>query len=208
MHEEVFNRVESIITKLSGVISAKIIFDNKDLIEIHVLTNKSRSPKQISRDIQSIYAATTGEILNHKIISIAQIDDGHSFRDMGRVILEKISFQDTFENDTYITVSTKLDGKIEEGVRFGILSKRNLFRMIVEATIDSVEKLVNIDNKIVFEDCECHVVAKENVFIVGVSMLTKTGENLLIGSAINRGNEREAVVRATLDAINRRLSTN
>lgn len=208
MNAEKYREVEVMITKLFGVISSKIIFDEDKLEEIHVLTNKSRSPKQISRDIQSLYAATTGDVLNHKIVSIAQIEDGHKTQCIGRIILEKIAFENTFESDAEITVYTKLNDKIESGIRHGIPSKRNLSRMIVEATVESVEKLLHMDSKIVFEDCEHMLMAKEDVLLVAVSIISKAGDELLIGSAINKGNEREAIVRATLDALNRRFGTN
>lgn len=204
---EKFTKVEAMISKLFGVISSKIIYEEDKLKEIHVLTNKSRSPKQISRDIQSLYAATTGEVVSHKIISIAQIEEGHTSKYFGRIILEKISFENTFESDAEIVVYTKLDGKVESGVRSGIPSKRNLSRMIVEATVESVEKLTNMDQQIVFEDCEHVIIAKDDVIVVAVSIISKVREDLLIGSAINKGNEREAIVRATLDALNRRLGT-
>lgn len=208
MSLEKYTKVESMITKLYGVISSKIICEEEELKEIHVLTNKSRSPKQISRDIQSLYAATQGQVLNHKIISIAQIEDGHTSSSCGRVVLEKISFENTFESDAEILVSTSLDGKIESGIRSGVASKRNLSRMIVEATVDSVEKLLHTDNKIVFEDCEHIIIAKDDVLVVAVSLINKSGEDLLIGTAVNKGNEREAIVRATLDALNRRIGRN
>lgn len=198
--------LEGIINRLSGVISSKIIHEEGEVSEIHVLTNKSRSPKQISRDIQSSYAASTGGVLDHKIISIAQIDDGFNSREIGRMVLDRISYRNGFDGTAEIVVAIRLDDRVAEGSRDGVPSKRNLHRMIVEAALDAIESLIDLDEKIVYEDYEQVRISKEDVAMVAVCILSGRREELLIGTAKIKGDEREATVRATLDALNRKLS--
>ena len=49
-------------------------------------------------------------------------------------------------------------------------------------------------------------IAKTNVVVVAVTCVDKNGEQLLIGSSMNLGDIKEAVVKATLDAVNRRIA--
>lgn len=50
--------MELLVEKLEGIISVKFIADNDgELEEIHVLSDKVKSPKQLSRDIQSAISA-------------------------------------------------------------------------------------------------------------------------------------------------------
>ena len=72
-----FNSIEEyqeLLSKIPGILNVRIIADadNNTLTEIHVLSNTSRSPKQIARDIQSALLASYNIRMNHKIISIAR----------------------------------------------------------------------------------------------------------------------------------------
>ena len=49
-------------------------------------------------------------------------------------------------------------------------------------------------------------IAKTTVVIVAVTYVDKGGEQLLIGSSMNSEDIKEAVVKATLDAVNRRIT--
>lgn len=62
------------IGKLPGVLNSKLIFDGEDITEVHILSDFSRTPKQLVRDIQSLFMARFNRELDHRIISIAQID--------------------------------------------------------------------------------------------------------------------------------------
>ncbi len=56
------------------------------------------------------------------------------------------------------------------------------------------------------EDVGTLNIAKTNVVVVAVTCVDKNGEQLLIGSSMNLGDIKEAVVKATLDAVNRRIT--
>ena len=43
------------ISKLAGVMSSNVVFEDGEITEIHVLADTSRTPKQIVRDVQSLF---------------------------------------------------------------------------------------------------------------------------------------------------------
>ena len=66
---------QALLNQLPGIINSKIIVDEEgNLIEIHILSDTGRSPKQIVRDVQSALLANNNLKVDHKIISVAQIE--------------------------------------------------------------------------------------------------------------------------------------
>ena len=63
------------LSKIPGVFSANVSEDELgDIAEIHILASTRRNAKQISRDVQSAIAAAFHREVDHRTISIAQID--------------------------------------------------------------------------------------------------------------------------------------
>ena len=65
------------LRKIPGVKSARVVGD-KQLDEIHIVATQDRSPKQIMRDVRSLGAAGFGLDIDHRIVSVAQIEEGGS----------------------------------------------------------------------------------------------------------------------------------
>ena len=65
----------ALLSKIPGVFSANVSEDELgDIAEIHILASTRRNAKQISRDVQSAIAAAFHREVDHRTISIAQID--------------------------------------------------------------------------------------------------------------------------------------
>ncbi|MGI6298907.1 MAG: hypothetical protein ACOX1T_07005 [Saccharofermentanales bacterium] len=74
---ELKSEMDRLFSSLGGVIAARAIFnDDEEIVEIHVLSDLTKSPKQLSRDIQSAAMAAFGLNIDYKLISIAQVDSG------------------------------------------------------------------------------------------------------------------------------------
>ncbi len=199
------DKFEGLIKQLNGVISAKVISGEERFREIHVLTNQKRSPKQISRDIQSIYAATFGESLDHKTVSIAQIEVELPDQNIGRVLLEEVRYQSGTDAFAEATVRLRLDDEVFDGSAKGVNTSRNAQRLVIEATLESLHSLLKVEQRVVLEDVEQVTLAKQNVYNVALCAFDGHREDMYVGSAMVRGDDREALVRATLDALNRRI---
>ena len=50
--------MERDIERLDSIMSCKFVVDGDEVKEIHIVSNGTRPPKQISRDVQSVLIAT------------------------------------------------------------------------------------------------------------------------------------------------------
>jgi len=198
--------LEELINNISDVVSSKVVLNDNEIEEIHVLSSNRRGPKQISRDIQSALSAKFNMInIDYKKISVAQIEDRSNTPSEFRLQVESVQLSMT-GNITEIKVMLAKDNERVEGTARGLGSKNNSYRLVAQATIDCIHKLLNIYDILSVEDVEKIYLAKEQVMIVAVSYISKRTETLMTGTAIIIRDEYETIVKATLDAINRRIS--
>jgi hypothetical protein len=67
--------LEQDLQKIAGVRAARVVGNGDTPAEIHVVSNSSRPPKQIVRDIQSLAASCFDISIDHKIVSVAQLEE-------------------------------------------------------------------------------------------------------------------------------------
>lgn len=202
--KEVINSMEELINRVQSVISSRVVAENNQIAEIHVLADNSRNAKQIARDVQSVLMAEFKVDVNYKIISVAQIEtNGRLFND------ERIAFTNlTFINDGVnleVTVMLTKGSEIYEGTYKGVNTERNKNRIIVNATLKCVSKILPDDHNLILEDVDIYSFAKKRIAVVAVTHATPQNEELLVGSSIVKKDDGEALVKAALDALNRRV---
>src|SRR3954471_10925531 len=70
--------IEKELCRLPAVNAARIVTDEIGRPkELHILASAEKRPKQIARDVQSVVMATFGLEIDHRIISVVQLDKGH-----------------------------------------------------------------------------------------------------------------------------------
>jgi hypothetical protein len=198
--------LQELINDIEGIVSSKVKLDDTgNLVEIHALADKSRNAKQIVRDIQSAVTAKFDLEIDHRIISIAQLScDGVVQRDM-RIVFKGMEVASKgLEIDVRVILSH--GEKDYCGSQKGINTTTSINRTIAQATLKALSDFLNIGEIFVVEDVGTLNIAKTNVVVVAVTCVDKNGEQLLIGSSMNLGDIKEAVVKATLDAVNRRIA--
>jgi len=198
--------VESAICQLRDVISARVVAGEDGAIqEIHVLTESSRPPKQIVRDIESALIAKLGVQIDHKKVSIAQVQ-GSPKLERRRLKFSDVSIS-VNGNRADATVHLSNNGSVYTGASSGHSSAHSQLRLIATATLRAVEDAGAADGAMVIEDLSAGTaLAGRTVVVVVTNMITDRGEDLLSGSSIVKQDLWKAVVNATLDAVNRRLS--
>ncbi|MDI6603714.1 MAG: hypothetical protein QME35_01005 [Thermoanaerobacteraceae bacterium] len=203
--KDVISSMEELINKVQSVISSRVVANNNEITEIHVLSDSSRSAKQIARDVQSALMAEFDIEVNYKIISIAQIDTGGRVYNDSRFI---------FSNCSYMTNGIRAEAAVTlirgsesyEGFSSGINTKRMKYRLLVNAVLDCIAKVITNEHILLLEDVDIFQIAKTNVVVVALTHVTHQYEELLIGSCLVKKDEGEAVVKAALDALNRRIT--
>ncbi|QNO13764.1 hypothetical protein HYG86_02805 [Alkalicella caledoniensis] len=195
--------METYLCKLNSVISAKIVLSNEnEIIELHILADDNRHSKQISRDIQSLLISKFDMDIDHKRISIAQIKGEKVDLKDFRLKIGSIEFS-TIEKRATVKVVLEKDDKVFEGVASGPNTSSNSLKLLGIASLKAVEQFVNCPNTFILEDIKTYNLAGKELIVVGITYLDSSSEQLLSGSAYVHRDIKEAVVKATLDAINR-----
>jgi hypothetical protein len=210
------DEVEGVIGQLREVISAKVVTNQDGAIEeVHVLVSSERSPKQIVRDIESALLAKLGLQIDHRKISVAQVDERQR-EDAAKA--RAAALRGPLQRLRFVDVSIGIEGpmaearvrlardtEIYEGRSSGANSGHNQLRMIAMATLDAVCKSSPSDGVYVLEDISSSILlAGQGVVVAYVNKVTSRGEEHLTGSALVRSDLWKAVVNASLDAVNRR----
>jgi len=204
MEKGTANLVEELVNEIQGVVSARAILDdNGTIVELHVLSNETRNPRQIVRDIETALLVKMGLNIDHKKISVVQFADRED-TEVKRVTLRSIGYK-LNRGLAEVSVSLSLGDIKSEITVSGPNTLQNQIRLVANATISSLRELLGDAIDFVVEDVASLHFARREAVLVGVSMLSTGGEETFIGAAFNRGDIKEAVVRASLDAVNRRL---
>ncbi|MDD4754046.1 MAG: hypothetical protein PHT78_12530 [Desulfitobacteriaceae bacterium] len=205
-----FNLVQSyeaVIKKLRGVLSSRVVLDKEgNFEEIHVLADMERNPKVIVRDIETAFMVSFGISLDHKKVSVVQMAEEQLELggEVARPCLEGIGTS-VSRSKVEAKISLSFKNKLVEGIAGGLNSPFNRMRVVAEAALDALAKLY--EGRVTFA---VDNIAKINfggreIIAVSVFMVTPEVEELLLGTAFVKDDEQEAVGKAALGAVNRKL---
>lgn len=203
MDYQLFN---DIIKKIDGVLYVKSVDAQEKLEEIHIVASMMRSPKQIVRDVESTLLAMFNYRIDRKIISIAQIDTD-IVKETKRIKYEGVSVE---TNGTNMDCKVRLSYKEEEyiGMKSCIKTTINRYKTIAKATIEAIREVVGDLYIFDVQDVLLNTSRGTSFVCVVINIISKNQEEILIGSVVVRDDINEAIAKATLDAINRRISDN
>lgn len=174
--------------------------------EVHIVSDGTRPPKQLVRDIESALLVQLGINLDHKKISVVQFAEKETVPSSLPARLRLNSVRLATEGRTAeAVVSIAAGANCLSGTASGPNTTKNRLRLVALATLDAIEAYRGAE-KFCLEDIQKAGVAGREALMVAVSLVTEKGEEGLIGAAFLSGDDREAAAKATLDAINRRLA--
>ena len=107
--------------------------------------------------------------------------------------------------DVTASVTLSSGTRTATGEARGLASQSGVHRAVAIATLRAVEELIGGVARVELEHLEITPMGTERTVVVLLTMLTPTGSEPLTGAAAVRDDVRQAVIRATLDALNRRL---
>lgn len=207
--------IEAALGQVAEIKAARVVVDHGGAIqEIHVLALPTKQPKQLVRDIESTIMARFGVPVDHRKISIAQL---------GREMVEQVGDQPQEQRPTAIrprivginasvaglrasaAVTLEIDGEEYVGSASGPASQTGRVRHVALAALDALGQYISETTAFALEDVAIVQLGRERVAVACVSLVTQYGEQSFTGSALVRQNDSDSVVRATLDAINRRM---
>jgi hypothetical protein len=216
--------LEDALRHLPGVKAASVV-TGPDAVptEVHVLAAPGKAPKQVVRDVQSLALTQYDIDIDHRIVSVVQISDdevraitpngvevhedtepaepeSHVVRPSLAAVMVRSG-----GGETSASVTLSIGEHHFEGHSQGPAGTSHRARLVALATLEAVSELLG-------QPCEvesCIIVptgSREVALSVLTVMVPRTGEQVLTGAAVVRGDEADAVVRSVLAALNRQLA--
>lgn len=204
--------VEAELCRLPDVVAARIVTgDGGRPTEIHVLAHPGKHAKQVVRDVQSVALASFGLELDRRIVSVVQLGpNGASTAQpettafATRPAIGTIQAQTTGLRTT-VRVTLTFDQDESTGFSQGSVASAMRPRLVAAATLDALRQLEPMAESFEVDSSQIVRVGADDVAVVTVVYADPPLEHSLSGSAIVHANSDDAVVRAVLDATNRRL---
>lgn len=196
---------QDLICRLDGVYAAKVVLNEEDAPEeIHILGSTSKSPKSLTRDVQSALMAAFGIEVDYRVISIAQVHpelavSGNRLRYMG---IDNKYINGHGEITVYLSCG---DTCLEGSSSYTVRNSTSHLRGIALATIDAISKYIAHEGSIQFEVLSSEIIDMGGKSANLVTLCDDQGQ-CYIGSSFIREHHDDAVVRAVLDALNRRIA--
>lgn len=194
---------QEIINKIDGVISAKIICEEGNITELHILANNLRAAKQIARDIESSLLAAYDYRIDRRVISIAQIET-EEYKKIRRIRFDGVSLS-TSGNQVECTVKLLMNEEEFASRQVAAKTEANRRKIVAVSTIKAVEELLGRVTSFDVQDVFVQTSRDVSFATVIISVLGKEREETMIGSAMVKNDLSEAIAKAALDAINRRV---
>jgi hypothetical protein len=123
-----------------------------------------------------------------------------------RLLIQRMQLVSAREGVTS-EVTLELDGRAHTGSAGAASTPSSVHRSVALATLRAVEEAVLGQLRFELEHLETTTLGTDRAVVVEVSMITKYGSERLTGVSAVREDARQAVIRATLNALNRRIET-
>jgi hypothetical protein len=212
--------LEDSLRQIAGIKAASVV-TGPDAVptEVHVLAAPGKPAKQVVRDVQSMALARYDIDIDHRIVSVVQIGDdpvedslaaaeaGADANNGETTIRPRIAaiMVRSGGGITEASVTLAAADQLFEGKAQGPVGSSHRSRIVAIATLDALGDLLG-------QTCEVESASvvstgsREVALAVLTLMVPRTGEQVLTGCAIVRGDEADAISRAVLAALNRHLT--
>ncbi len=225
--------VERTLTGLKDVRSARVVADdNGTILEIHAVASPGRSPKQIARDIETMLVAKLGIQIDHRKISIAQVEEGEEAPEAeeaeaprsGVEIEEALAAREGVylwpgeRRARFIGVSVaqsqlKAEARVELALNGldtiasaeGVDSPDSVLRIVAEATLKAVQQFLEGEYAFSVNAVEEVTVGGRLTVVANICLLSDGEDRDLMGACTSNRDPIRAAALATLDAVNRFL---
>lgn len=204
---------EEAVRQINGVRAASVV-TGPDAVptEIHVLAATGKAPKQVVRDVQSLALAQFDIDVDHRIVSVVQIDDDQEIEGTPEIAVDQSPrpaitsiMVRTSGAESEATVTLAASGHIFEAKMLGPGAASHRPRLVAQATLKALSELLGTQAEV--ENAVLQQVGPRELAVVVLTvMVPRLGEQAVVGAAIVRGDASDAVARAVLAALNRRLA--
>ena len=222
--------VERELCRIPEVRAARIVTDASGApVEVHVLATPGKHAKQVVRDVQSVAMASVGLDIDHRIVSVVQLDDPDQLAappaaaepaaapapaaeeefdpdDHLRIVVDRVAVLRRGLNAN-VEVALRRGDDAVTGSAEGSVAASATNRLVAEATLAALRQLEPSAAQAAVEMAAVAPLGDLVVALTSVVLVRPPHEEVVTGSAPVRANgPHEALARSVLDALNRRLA--
>lgn len=228
---EQLDRLEAELKRIAGVRNARIV-GAESPEEIHIVASATRSPKQVVRDVQSLAAAGYDLPIDHRIVSVVQLDDteppappstikldgaaleerqpvpiGAPEHTDRRPVLERVVLG-TRGTGGWVEVGLKWpDGTETDGNGSAGPSRETRARGAAKALVKALEPVLSERGaELEIDQVIIHRMESADSVFVRATFFDRGNAIPVVGSALVHDDVASAAVRALLHAVNRKLT--
>jgi hypothetical protein len=151
--------MERDLSRIPAVSSARVVIEDDELREVHIVCAVGRSPKLVGRDVQSLLAAQWGVDIDHRKVSVVQLEGdpdaveeatsepsdravspSPSSSPSGAPSIASVAVAASSQS-AEATVTVKLAGRTATGRTKGVPSWTAQRRLTAEATLEALAEL-------------------------------------------------------------------
>jgi hypothetical protein len=200
------DKIEDLVAQVRGVMAVRVVQDGQGQIdELHVVGSPGRSAKQMVRDVESLLYVSGGVRLDHRKISLVQIAESVMQPTEVRVQLLSIAHSAADQPPTLTVTLAMGDHRVQGVGRARPDHDDPPVFLAGYATIHALDQLIGPRGQFQLENLQRQSFGALEVNLSHLSLTTDDRIETLLGISVVRGDELGAVVRAILDAVNRRL---
>jgi hypothetical protein len=203
-------QLEQDLRKVQGVKSARVVGDDEPA-EIHIVASLQRSPKQVVRDVQSLAAARFGMPIDHRIVSVVQLDEDAAAARPGappadRPVLERVVLASKGDSGWVKVALRWPDGDTTEGAGAAGKTRETRARGATVALLQALEPtLAGRGARVDVDHVLIHRLGAADAVLVRAVFYSSGAPITVIGSAMVYDDVATAAVQALLHAVNRKL---
>jgi len=203
--DELSKEYTDLVKKVQGVSDARVVVEDGQVKEVHVLGDTLKNPKQLVRDVETAFKVAADLEIDHRIISVVQFAAGENNPIVSsRPRLVTVGWR--YENmEAEASVLVELGEKRSSGSARGANTQSNLLRLAGRACLEAVKDLVGKNLYFVLEDIQVHEVARQRCVLCALTVVANHREETLLGASFLRGDPGEAAARSVLNALNRKV---
>lgn len=195
---------EQLIFQVRGIQAARVVTSaNGAIDEVHVVGLPGRSAKQMVRDIESILYVQGGVRLDHRKVSLVQLDEGSAQVRPPRLLLIEVSCA---PEGGGVSVTLGLREQRAQGTAAASKAEGDAWLLATaRATLGAILQLIGPRIDLSVEQMALERFGHLNVCLSHLAHATDNGLETLLGISMVRDDVSTAAARAVLDAVNRPL---
>ncbi len=189
--------------KLLGIRAARLVHERGRITEIHVVSDGSKQPKQLIRDIETLGQALHQLEVDRKTVSISEFPDEIAPSQMSISVLEVGPVAvSTDAGVATCTVDVRRGEEVSTATDTGPATEAGLYKLIARTTVRAASDLLNsplaadVENAFFLPDSTVATVVLQFADLDGNAVVAP-------GTAVSRGDKYRTIAVATLDAIKR-----